>query len=160
MKLIHYTNEKFSLEPRKYDPYDQSKLSWQPKPNGIWVSVEGEYDWKCWCESENYELEHLAVSYEIELKEDANILHLKTSEEIFEFTKAYKNPIRNYTYEIKWDEVKAQHQGIIISPYRWDCRLSLEASWYYTWDCASGCIWDLDCIKEFKLSVREIRSYE
>ena len=23
--------------------------------------------------------------------------------------------------------------------------------WYYGWDCASGCIWDVSCIEEFKL---------
>ncbi len=53
------------------------------------------------------------------------------------------------TYQLEWDKVKDKYQGIIIAPYQWECRLALETCWYYGWDCASGCIWDLDCIKEF-----------
>ena len=35
--------------------------------------------------------------------------------------------------------------GIIIAPYQWYCRMTVD--WYYTWDCASGCIWNLDAIE-------------
>jgi hypothetical protein len=158
MKLIHYTNEKFSIEPRQYD---QSELVWQGKPNGLWFSVEGPYDWKWWCEEEKFNLKNLAVSYEIILKEDVNILHLKTAEDILNFSKQYpflrekwNNPIETLifeAYEIDWNKLKSKYQGIIISPYQWNCRLSMTSIWYYGWDCASGCIWDLDCIEEFKL---------
>jgi len=159
MKLIHYTNEKFSLKPREYD---QKELSFQAKPSGLWVSVEGENDWKWWCEEENYNLENLVVSYEIELKDDANILYLTTADEIFYFTEEYpylrqqwNDPIGIKicaTYELDWNKVKYRYQGIIISPYQGYCRCSEKSMWYYGWDCASGCIWDLSCIKEFKLN--------
>lgn len=160
MKLIHYTNEKFSLEPMTYD---QQESIWQAKPNGLWFSIEGDYDWKWWCEAENFNIENLVVSYEIELKEDANILHLKTPEEIIEFTKQYALSTKDWDieydrYQLKWDKVKEKYQGIIISPYQWDCRLRLGTSWYYGWDCASGCIWDLECIKEFKLMEINIKA--
>jgi hypothetical protein len=156
MRLIHYTNEKFSLEPRKYE---QAELSWQAKPNGIWFSVEAEnvgYNWKEWCELERFQLQSLQYSYDIILKEYAKIIHLKTSEEIFQFTKKYPLKTRDWdvewdTYQLEWNEVKKIYQGIIISPYQWPCRLSLESCWYYGWDCSCGCIWDLDCIEEFKL---------
>lgn len=55
------------------------------------------------------------------------------------------------TYELDWLKVKQKYQGIIIAPYQWKCRMAQETKWYYGWDCASGCIWDLDCIDEFKL---------
>jgi hypothetical protein len=158
MKLIHYTNEEFSLEPMEYN---QHECKWHAKPNGLWFSVEGNQGWKEWCEDEKFKLENLKVSYELELKDDANILHLKTVDDIYEFTQLYIlsapfSPWGNDTHELQWDEVKKKYQGIIIAPYQWDCRLSDESSWYYGWDCASGCIWDLSCIKEFKL-INDIR---
>lgn len=158
--MIHYSEEPIpSLDERTYD---QSEFIWQAKPNGLWFSVEGlenlpnNYNWKEWCESEKYRVEALAFPYEIILKEDANIVHLKSVEEIKEFTKQFPLTTRDWdaewdTCQLKWDKVKNKYQGIIIAPYQWDCRLSLESSWYYGWDCSSGCIWDLDCIKEFKL---------
>jgi hypothetical protein len=158
MKFIHYTDKPInSLEPRDYS---QADLEWQSKPNGLWFSVEevgkhpNNYNWREWCEAKNYQVGSLVVAYEIVLKEDTNILHLKTAEKIKEFTKQYLLKTRDGhaewgTYQLEWNEVKKKHSGIIISPYQWDCRLSLETGWYYGWDCSSGCIWDVSCIKEF-----------
>lgn len=159
MKLIHYAEEPISsLEKRTYD---QSELSWQAKPNGLWLSVEGftgpnNYNWKEWCEAEGFRVEYLVNPYEVILHENANILHLKSAKEIFEFSKLYPLKTRDWdaendSYQLEWNKVKEKYQGIIIAPYQWECRLALETCWYYGWDCASGCIWDLDCIKEFKL---------
>lgn len=159
MKLIHYTESPIELEPRDYH---QSELLFQAKPHGLWFSVEidepllNNYNWKEWCEMEGFRVAALNVSYQIVLKEDANILHLKTEQEILEFTKQFALKTRYWdaewdTYNIKWDEVKEKYQGIIISPYQWNCRLALETSWYYGWDCSCGCMWDLSCIKEFIL---------
>lgn len=152
MKLIHYSSQKIDrLEKRKYN---QSDLRFQSKPNGLWISIDDA--WKTWCESENYNVNSLSFSYEIVLKENADILHLKTKEDIFDFSKQYPSKTRDWdvewdTYHLQWDEVKKNHQGIIISPYQWESRLSLESSWYYGWDCACGCIWDISTIKYFKL---------
>jgi hypothetical protein len=153
MKLIHYCNKEFELKPLKYDQCAQLYFS---KPTGLWISVEGDDDWKEWCEAENFQIENLEVSYEVILKEDANILHLKTVEEIFEFSKRFPLRTRDWdrdydTYQLEWEKIAKKYQGIIIAPYQWKCRLALESSWYYGWDCASGCIWDIDCISEFKL---------
>lgn len=163
MRLIHYTNEKFSLKPKEYPEYE---IHWHRKPNGFWVSVEGESDWKSWCEGESFELQNLVVSYEVKLKKDDKILYLKTASDILSFTKKYPyirdqwdNPEGRRicgSYEIDWLKVKENYQGIIIAPYQWDCRLSTKCSWYYGWDCASGVIWDLDCIEEFNLIEQEI----
>jgi hypothetical protein len=163
MKLIHYSNSEFELEKLTYD---QSKMSWNAKPNGLWVSVQGEYDWKWWCEEENFELENLAISYEVKLKEAANILHLKTTKEVLNFAKIYPfikpqwdNPEGRKicaNYEIDWHKVKERYQGIIIAPYQRPSRLHQDSNWYYAWDCASGCIWDIDCIEEFNLRESEV----
>lgn len=173
-KLIHYTESPIEcLEQRDYS----QQYFLQGKPNGLWFSVEGVesisniYTWKDWCEQEDYCLEALAFSYEIILNEYANILHLKTKkdilwftkqynlkndEEILQFTKQYNLNTKDFetvfdTYNIKWDEVKRWYQGIIISPYQWDCSIDMESCWYHSWECSSGCIWSISCIKEFKL---------
>jgi hypothetical protein len=169
MRLIHYCAEPFQLEPR---PYNQFDLVRQAKPNGLWVSVEStesggdNFNWREWCKAERFHLQNLECAYEIELREDANILHLKTRDEIFEFTNKYRAFSKNFdgqndTYQINWQKVKKLHQGIIIAPYQWKCRLALESCWYYGWDCSSGCIWDLTCIKEFKqIEVEKVGSHE
>lgn len=158
MKLIHYAKKEFILDSR---PYLELDLFPSSKPNGLWVSVQGDNDWEEWCKNEEYGLDHLQVSYEVVLKPNANILKLKTPKQVCNLTKKYPvlrdqwNDIMGKllcrSYEIDWPKVKSEYQGIIIAPYQWDCRFLQETSWYYGWDCASGCIWDLDCVKEFTL---------
>jgi hypothetical protein len=47
---------------------------------------------------------------------------------------------------IAWDRLRERYQGLIVTPYIWERRLTMgngpDAMWYYFWDCASGCIWD------------------
>ncbi len=156
MKLIHYSPEIIEyLEPITYD----QNLSWRSKPIGLWVSVEHEnsdMNWKEWCEGESFQLENLKYAHEITLKKDATIFYIKTPEELFSFTREYPYSTRTYdieydTYKLNWNKISEEYQGIIITPYLWECRLSIESSWYYCWDCSSGCIWDLTCIDKFEL---------
>lgn len=159
MRLIHYSP--IEREFQKNYLYDQNEVEFHAKPNGLWVSIEGEDDWKNWCLREKFCLERLRFSYEIILKDNANILYLKTPEEIYEFSEKYawrSRPLINGvfdpkedTHELNWFEIKSKYQGIVISPYQWECRLALESSWYYGWDCASGCIWDMDCVSHIEL---------
>lgn len=51
---------------------------------------------------------------------------------------------------IDWVKVKPLYDGIIITPYQWRCRLDPDIFWYYSWDCASGCIWNLETIETTK----------
>ena len=137
MKLLHYSDRLIEkLLPIKYP---QNEMKWHAKPNGIWFSVEGEFDWKWWCENEHFLIENLTNVYEIKLKENANILCLSTSDEILDMKNKYpyggfswpdKEP---RTYELDWEKVQKEYQGIIISPYQWYCRMSLECCWYYGW---------------------------
>jgi len=165
MRLLHYSHKEIEfIKDRKYD---QSEVDFHCKPNGLWVSVEGNCDWNKWCKSEKYGLYRLRFCYEIVLKSDANVLHLKTPQEVFYFSKKYAKRFRpslgsdldcDDTHELDWFEIKNTYQGIIIDPYQWDCRLALESSWYYGWDCSSGCIWDLNCIESFSFLEEDLEA--
>jgi hypothetical protein len=139
----------------------QDRHKWQAKPVGLWFSVQGVYDWNWWCRAEDFSVENLTYEYKIKLNKNANIVHLSDPEMIYYFTNKYLLKTRDWdaewdTYQLQWDEVKKDYQGIIISPYQWDCRMDLKSSWYYGWDCASGCIWDLNCIESFECITAEV----
>lgn len=123
------------------------------KPDGFWVSVEGEMSWKEWCESEDWGLDRFDFDHEIVLSNDANILHLCDIGQIDRFHKEYSecDNARFDSELIKWNRVAEDYQGIIIAPYQWDRRLDGKVSdWYYGWDCASGCIWDETAIHDIQ----------
>ena len=162
MNFFHYSEKELILENMVYDQFRQE---WQAKPVGLWISVEDA--WKEWCENENYCIEKLKFKHQVILKQGANILYLNTAKEIADLSKRYPYLRDQWndgigrkicsSYEIDWLKVKSEYQGIIISPYQWDCRLLQVSCWYYGWDCASGCIWDLSCIESFTLVEQEER---
>lgn len=64
-------------------------------------------------------------------------------EEIDSFTHRYGIPGFFGSPMINWPAVAIEYQGVIVAPYSWERR----NSWYYPWDCASGCIWDAAAIE-------------
>lgn len=148
-EFIHYTAKPLSkIRSRAQNPKPTSK------PNGLWLSVGDA--WKQWCEGEEWRLDDLKYKYSIKLASSTSILWLKTITELDEFGVEYKRQprwipddnavISDLTSFVDWKGVATKWQGIIIDPYQWQCRLSPSCSWYYGWDCASGCIWDSKAI--------------
>lgn len=122
------------------------------KPRGLWFSVEGEDDWKSWCLSEGFCLDRLTHVHEVVLDQSANILRLMSPDDIDWFGRRYGAPgRRGYEHGIDWGRVADAWQGIIIAPYVWERRLARNASWYYGWDCASGCVWDATAVTSVTL---------
>jgi len=123
------------------------------KPDGLWVSVEGERDWKEWCEAEQFRLDYWKVEQEIVLQDNVlqpllggkkeGVLHLYSPLCLDEFTKQYYDAGPRYAglrnRFIDWAKVASIYDGIVISPYIYARRMDLF--WYYPWDAASGCIW-------------------
>jgi hypothetical protein len=152
-------------EEAKLQLYGHYKGWKGPKPQGLWFSVEtgSEDGWKDWSLGNDFRVEHLQYQYEIKLSDDANLVWINTVDELDEFTEQNKVDdsdrinfyrsinIKPSVYELDWRPIKGKYQGIIIAPYLWERRLTSETAWYYGWDCASGCIWNIDCIKEFNL---------
>ena len=147
MKLAHYSDKLIS-KIKKITP--GPRLDGM-KPTGLWVSDDSaECDWLEWCVGESFGLERFRWRTEVYIKPDANILFVKSVSELKAFHEEYKLPLYLgapvLSEVIDWARVAEKYDGIIISPYQWELRLSW-AIWYYCWDCASGCIWNADAIE-------------
>lgn len=140
LTLIHYSDTPL-LSVRdateanaRRDPYF--------KPAGLWVSVQGPDDRASWCESESFADISAKVHTRIVLTQEANILHLQSCEDIDNFTRNYLvAPRYAADRSIDWPRVAKDFDGIVIAPYQWQRRMTHHTFWYYSWDCASGCIW-------------------
>lgn len=146
MRLIHDSDKPLT---QVHDALPQNG-GWRgrgDKPKGLWVSVEGDMDWKQWCEAEGFGLNRLTCATEIVLHPDATVLHINGPQKLMAFHHAYLADHEPDThrwernFRIRWDDVADKYDGIIIAPYIGVLRLNNETSWYYGWDCASGCIW-------------------
>ncbi len=153
MRLIHY-----SSRPLDAVQTAVQRHSIDVKPNGLWVSVEGPDDWPSWCRSENYHLEKLACATEVVLVPSARMLVISSVREIDNFHAAWAMtagcPAVRSGLTAAWPEwhgLAARYDGIIIAPYLWSRRYDGAVSaWYYSWDCASGCIWRAEAVAELR----------
>jgi hypothetical protein len=152
MRLLHYSAQPLGTI-HSVEQADSGNCGRGFKPRGLWVSVEGEDDWASWCKSEQFALENLTHAHEISLAPDAKILRLSTPDDIDRLTRAFPARLSGITSVsgIRWDEIARDYHGIIIAPYVWERRLDPAASWYYPWDCASGCIWDAASVADARL---------
>ena len=149
LDLKHYSKDKkIVLEHLYHHLSCQSEAD--RKPQGFWLSINE--SWKEFWENEaNYcdspdWLEILRYRHDISLDIDANILLVDTTSKMLLFNQNYGINRRGYNM-INWKNLMYDYQGIIITPYYTKFRLEINFDWYYTWDCASGVIWDVSCIK-------------
>lgn len=153
MLLTHYSDKPLeTVRSVAQWPANEGARATGPytKPVGLWVSVDGEDDWIWWCRAEGFGLERLTHAHRVTLAKNARVLRLAGANELDAFTAEYGGLGPDYMPEhlkslcIDWWRVAAGYQGVIIAPYCYERRLNL--SWYYPWDCASGCIWDASAI--------------
>jgi hypothetical protein len=146
-RLLHYTNDPdlMTVESRSQDTAVARASVPFTKPAGIWFSAEGKDDWPHWCRAEKFRTDKLSNVYKISLAAGTQLLRLEGAAELDAFTDGFGRPGR-YGWFINWPSVAEAYQGIIIAPYLWSRRLNPRTSWYYGWDCASGCIWDASAI--------------
>ena len=125
------------------------------KPSGIWYSVNG--DWARWCSDEEFRIAHLAIRHKLTL-DPGRILALHCAVDVEEFAENYRTawpdlPASSTLRSIDWPRVASKYAGIEIAPYQWRLRLAEGFTWYYGWDCASGCVWDLSAVLAFEPEV-------
>ncbi len=130
MKLTHISmvSDAIAVKPK------EQPASADFKPLGFWYSVDG--DWERWCTSDQHDWLEGHWRHTVELGQE-NILRISCAAEIDSFHRRYSVS----SYRVKWNVVANQYDGIQIAPYIGERRLDGETSWYYSWDCASGCIW-------------------
>src|SRR5579872_5717959 len=154
MRLVHYSKEIISLSDLHLDKQDITHNHFA-KPSGFWVSDDDcEENWKSWCESEEFQVENLKYAHDVKLNTEANILYLRNANDIDKFSNLYSKKLCFGSPDLKkidWAKVAQDFEGIIITPYIWERRFQTDAVWYYTWDCASGCIWNIDAIESITL---------
>lgn len=127
------------------------------KPEGLWFSPEDdtqEYDesWRAY--SSELPRITLIYKYHVKLSPTANLLRISDVSGMYKFGKKYQYTEGLSVYRklgICWQDVAVDYQGILIVPYQYSLRLHSDFDWYYPWDCASGCIWDLSAIGSLTL---------
>jgi hypothetical protein len=113
------------------------------KPRGFWYGVNG--GWLKWCKDNMPEWEK-EYNYELIFDQNIKILQLDTVQKMVLFEQKYQEHKNKLNFgSINWEKVANEFDGVEIAPYQWKLRFAM--AWYYSWDCASGCIWNLNKIK-------------
>lgn len=137
--LSHYSDQPtFDLRPASY------LQSAEFKPSGLWLSVDGAEDWPYWCGKEGFRLTALAYRHQFVLNDASRILMVTDTNGIDALSQGYGASA--YSFGLDWSRLAREFGGLIIAPYQWERRLCSSSRWYYSWDCASGCIWDVSTV--------------
>ena len=139
------------------------------KPIGLWITPYGQEDnWFEWSMGEEFRISELNYIHDVELAVCANILRISSIAGLDAFSQQYaidmfpgREAIGYITGErleswmiCDWPRLAEKYDGLIISPYQWSRRLMHQGTrtdWYYSWDCASGCIWNARAIESINL---------
>jgi hypothetical protein len=163
LRFVHHSSKPLTQVPCVTQEGQDSRWS---KPSGTWLAVlreDGTDPWKDYCEARGFELGPYCT--EVIIKKES-ILHVQDANGIDNLTMKYgflpachedqkTNP--DYTRSgIRWDVLSREYDGIVIAPECID-RRQVDL-WYYTWDVASGCIWNRRGVEKLKpLSLPQLR---
>jgi hypothetical protein len=153
VRLVHYADHPVGAL-KEVPP----GLEYDFKPSGLWVSDDDcEDNWRQWCLGESFRLEHLTHVHDVMLAPDANVLILRSASDIDGFTQRFRHMdgrVYPGLYVLPWPKIMSLWDGLIITPYIRERRLEDESAWYYTWDCAGGCLWHSRAVAA--IALREI----
>jgi len=138
MRIHMSKNPIYKLEQKVYAQVSSNK------PKGFWYGFGDE--WIDWVEMQMPEWRGDYI-YKVDIN-GSNMLLIKDYLGIKEFTDEYLSKEQVYpgaTYFVDWDRVALKYDGIEINPYIGEARLEFE--WYYFWDVATGCIWNLSKVE-------------
>lgn len=145
INLIHYShNPNLKLDQCPYLERMKTRDLELIKPCGFWISVDDA--WAQWCTGNNFPLGK--YKYRVILKPSANILLVDTPEKIRDINRLTRSSPPGYRY---WDVLAEKYKGVIFTPYIFNKEVRYRYTWYYSLDCSSGCIWDLDAVDRIEL---------
>jgi hypothetical protein len=121
--------------------FDLSPCVGSFKPAGFWY-CEGD-EWADWCRDNEFGFPENFRYRTTFYLHPQRVLQIATVEQLLQFNAAYGRPALGdprfeSIREIDWSRVAESWDGVEIIPY---ARGALNASWYWGWDCASGCVW-------------------
>ena len=160
----HITNRKIKIDLTKTYVQDENIF----KPSGFWYSCKN--SWYNWC-YENMPKRLGKYLYEVNINNKMKtnirninkdkILIINNKKDFQTFGKKYKI-ISAGLISIDWNTVSKDYGGIEICPYLLEFRMDDNYEWYYTWDIASGCIWNLKpIIKSIEIKyIKKNEKYE
>lgn len=125
------------------------------KPRGFWLSDESEYGWSQWCDDAEFGIGNCWTDFDVDL---SRVLVLRSDAEIMRLHRRFPNRAARrwnlWCFEIvDWQKIGEAYGGILITPYSYAMRR--DVGWYYGWDCASGCFWDVSCLREVGRGMRQ-----
>lgn len=138
---VHMSKKPFELEPRTF----VQRVTM--KPSGFWYGFGSE--WIDWCRSEMPDWVGKYI-YGVDVGK-SNVLQITTNLELMQFNRKYESRVSDTGYKlyegesIDWQKVVSEYDGIEINPYQNEARN--QYMWYYGWDIASGCVWNLSKVK-------------
>lgn len=150
-KYIHYGHKKFDIN--KFNPI--RNISCFVKPNGgLWASsIDSEWGWKDWCESERFRECNKDNSFTFTLKEDAKVLRIETVDDLKDLPKMkIKYPIRS-TILLDFEKLKEKYDAIEVLISNTSFSVLDDKSLYnalYGWDCDSILIMNPNIIIEIE----------
>jgi hypothetical protein len=157
MRLVHYSDEPILtlLEIERGGGMRENFF----KPHGFWLSVDdANLSWREWCIDNTFCLDRLTHVHDVTLARDANVLVITDPAGIHAVTEEFTNAAAverwSRAYSLDWPKMRTRYDGLIITPYLWECRLEPSCMWYYAWDCASGVIWQRRAIAA--VTLREV----
>lgn len=141
LHMLRGEHKELNLCDRKYKQKPGSK------PNGFWYGIDN--SWVDWCTSEMPEWV-TPNRYRLEV-DMTKVLVVDTIEKMYDLNRHVVNTdeyFHRYNYDIDWCHFeKLGYKGIEIPRYMYELRMKQDFFWYYSWDVASGCIWDTSIIK-------------
>jgi hypothetical protein len=124
------------------------------KPSGLWISYPNIDDsWTGFCLRVRELNERIDPKfntiYRVSIKEE-QILFIDTIKQLEEFHNKYTVMVSTFllNHKVRWKLLVHQWSGIFIQymyPFLESCKNPVHQailSWYGSWDCASGCIWN------------------
>ena len=168
--LTHFSKRPFADEVRPIGPQagPGRQATGTHKPVGLWLSDESSFlSWTGWCQREEFPCgghrTHFRIPWVRRFAESPHgggtVLWLATEREMMMFDAYYGLTYHchrgewelDHSTEIDeiWERLTMDYDGIIISPYQ--ARLATLVPWYYSWDCASACIWNHERLNEWRV---------
>ena len=167
MILTHWHKGPWRFDPnRKYQPQSNGDLDTgrlNDKPWGLWLSNESTYGWREWCNLNDFREYNLSEGHTFDV-DMSKILVIDTGspsvkgtiEAILRKDKRMGACWDIDQYELprtNWALVAERWSGVYVDEgahelfYNFPLELRTP-SWLNYWDCASACVWNLDCIKQ------------